>query len=544
MGQLARLHDGIQLPAQMTQTPELRYGQLPEEKRQLSEARLALLNVAMEKQARTGHSRNKCLDWLLASIRTDQLPTLARNALAQLNKVPGKATLHRWWSAVENSDHALLALADERKGRQAVAEGWELRAVELYNRPTKPCMSTVAIWLQQEGWDINPQRVRRVLKNLPAHLGENGVKRMGRHYYNQNIKPHVIRDKSDLPVGFIYEGDGHCCDVYVQHPKTGSHYRPEFTPWIDVKSQYIVGWWLSDAESSNTTIYSLTAALANHGHVPAAIHVDPGSGFKNKMVDQEITGFLQRFSIEPMYALPGNAKGKGLIEGLFHWFEERLGKKYESYCGHCRTDDALSRLSDKIKKGLIEIPSYKQYWDAIAEWVEWHNNTPKKSLGDKSPAELWAELTPTPLHCSVEELTWPQEQRTVQRSGVSLWNRLYRADLLEQFNGKKVLVQYNLHNDSRVVIRDFDQRFICDAKLYTKQAAVPDSRVAQLEQQRLQGKLARIDQKKQEALLRSRPVIEHTDTLAAIEQLSNEEPLALPETGPEIDLLSVDYLDN
>jgi len=551
MGAVTKLNQYSTLPKlPEAETPELQLARLPEKKRRLCEARFAYLRVAMEKEA-LGFSRTKCVSYLLTLTRLEQLPEPAANALATLGKRPGKSTLLRWWQAVsegESTAEQLLALADSRKGRQHKEEGWEVRATHLFNSPNKPHMSTVAIWLQQEGWDVTPQKVRRHLKSLPAELGEFGVKRMGRHYYNQNIKPHIMRDVSKVPVGLVYQGDGHRCDVYVQHPNSGKHYRPELTVWIDLRSQYIPGWWLAEDESAVTTLYSLTHAMAGHDHVPAMIHVDPGSGFKNKLIDDEVTGFLQRFAIQSMHALPGNAKGKGLVEGLFHWFEERLGKTFEAYCGHCRTDDALSRLEFKIRKGQIRIPTYTEYREAVAKWVEWHNNTPKKALGGKSPAELWGELKQVPLHCDPHELVWPQAKRTVRRGWVQLFNRTYGHETLPSFNGKRVVVQYNLKDESCVFIRDEDQRFICEAKLVSKQDALGESRQDDLIQNRLKGQIKRHEKHIEEAERRSRPVIEHTDTLAAMEDLSGQEWLETEaeknaDSLPEIDVFDVGYLD-
>lgn len=551
MGRVVKLNEHVQLPSRLqSDTPELRLARLSNDKRVLSEARLTFLEEAMDKHAALGMSRSKCIQWLLSRAKVDQLSDSATRALSVIGKVPGKATVHRWWAAVESAQsnsEKLLNLVDERKGRQRKPEGWELRATELYNRPTKPHMSTVAIWLQQEGWDVKPQTVRRFLKALPAQLGEHGVKRMGRHYYNQNLRPYVVRDVSTLPVGLVYQGDGHRCDVYVQHPNSGHHYRPELTVWIDVASQYIPGWWLAEDESAITTLYSLTTALAGHNHVPGMIHVDPGSGFKNKLIDDEVTGFLQRFGIESMHALPGNAKGKGLVEGLFRWFEERQGKKFDAYCGHCRTDDELSRLEFKVRKGLIKIPTFNEYRNAVANWVEWHNNTPKKSLGGKSPAELWEGLERIELHCQPEDLTWPQTTRTVRRWRVHLFNRVYQHEALASFNKMEVVVQYNLLDEQHVVIRDSELRFICEAELVSKADFATENRIEDLKQKRVDQQIQRQERHIEEKRRRSRPAIEHTDTLQAIENLS---PGALEhdETNdndtPHIDVFDVGYLDD
>ena len=555
MGNVARLNEFCALTRlPEVNSPELHLSRLSQDKRRQCEARLTLLEVAISKH---GLSRRKAVDWLHATARLDELPTTAAVALKTLGKLPGKSTLLKWWAALDNCTsraEQLLALRDERKGRQRRHEGWEARAIAHYNSPNKPCKSTVAIWLKDEGWDVSTTKVSRYLDSLPAELGETGIKRMGEHYYNQNLRKHKTRDTSNLPVGFVYQGDGHTCDVYVQHPNSDGHYRPELTIWIDVRSQYIVGWWLSEAESAITTVFSLSAALAAHDHVPAMIHVDPGSGFKNKVIDHEFTGYLQRFGIDSMHAIAGNAKGKGLVEGLFRWFEERVGKRFASFCGHCRTDDALSRLSDKIKRGAISIPTFDQYRHVVAKWVEWHNSTPKNALGGKAPADLWTDLEQVPLHCAPQDLMWPQTERVVRHWGVKLDNRTYQHDALRQFSGSRqgkpitVVVQYNLHDDSHVIIRDHDQRFICEAPLVDKIDWLPVSRIEEASQKRLKQQIKRHERHIEEAVRRTKPVIDHTETLRTIEcltapALQNLEEEKNADSLPEIDVFDVGYLD-
>lgn len=409
--------------------------------------------------------------------------------LAQRCTCLSSATLEEWTRRYQRG--GLLGLAPKNKGRVREAREWEMRAIALFSQPTRPGYSTVAFWLREEGFkDASDHLVRRFLKSLPSNVGDTSPKRLGRHFYNQNVKPHVVRDTSTVPVGFIYEGDGHCCDVYVEHPARG-HFRPELTVWLDIRSQMVVSWWISESESAQTTLFSLSQALVAHNHTPAFVHTDPGSGFIAKLMVNEVTGWLSRFSIDAIRALPGNAKGKGLVEGWFRWFEERLGKTFPTFCGHCRTDDDLSRLSAKVKRGELTLPTLPQYIDAIKRYVETYNNTPKDTLGNRSPAELWSELERVPLETPAAAVLRPREARTVQRWGVRLDNRQYRAGELQAYEGREVVVEYSLHQDEQVAIYDGKGRFVCDALLVEKAAWLPASRIEEGQQRRLEGQKQR-----------------------------------------------------
>ncbi len=410
--------------------------------------------------------------------------------LSRRCKCLSAATLEQWTRQYQKG--GLLALAPQNKGRVRKARDWEMRAIALYAKPTRPAFSTVALWLREEGFDdASDHLVRRYLKSLPSHLSETSPKRTGKHFYNQNIRPHVVRDTTTIPVGFIYEGDGHCCDVYVQHPVTGGHFRPELTVWLDIRSTRVVGWWISESESAQSTLFSLSHALVTENHAPAYAHTDPGSGFVARLMSDDVTGWLRRFDIEPIRALPGNAKGKGLVEGWFRWFEERLGKSFDTFCGHCRTDDALSRLATKIKRGELNPPTLAQYIDAIKAYIARYNAAPKDALDGRSPDDLWAELDPVPLETPAAAVLRPREQRTVQRWSVRLHNRQYRAAELQAFEGRDVVVEYSLHNDGQVTIYDDRGAFVCDAQLIQKKAWLPDSRIEEGQQRRLQGQRKR-----------------------------------------------------
>lgn len=475
--------------------------QLPDWKRLAAADRLAMVRPALDK-IEQGLSVNAAVDWLIAQFGRAMLPS--------------KATLKRYIEKAKTGDVA--ELAPGWVGRQRKEYGWELRAQRLYASPQKRMRSTVALMLRKEGWsDATDSRVARYLRTLPSNATETAPGRVGQHFYKQNIKPHVVRDASVLPVGLVYQGDGHTCDFYVAHPATGKPFRPELTPWLDVRSQYPVSWWLSESESAHTTLFSLSAALVDHDHVPAFAHTDPGSGFTARMIDHKVSGWLARFDIEAITALPGNARGKGLMEGWFHWFEERCGKQFETYCGHCRTDDALRRLEHNIARGKIYLPSWDEGVKAIRDYMESYKHTPKASLGDRTPAEVWRELERVPLVTPAEAIVRPREIRKVVRWGVELHNRLYRAAELAQYEGREVLVEYSVANDAQVWILDKEGRWICDAVLVQKQPWLPASRIEEAKQRRLEGQKKRLQRHLDEAEARSRMPIE---TASLVQQIA------------------------
>lgn len=438
-------------------------------------------------------------------------------------KAPSYDTLYKWdsdYTAYLAGDQ--LAPAPRHTGRVRKPHGWEARAVHLWQQPTKPDMATVAFWLREEGWETATYpNVRRYLKSLPERLGERSPARMGRHYYAQNLRPYTPRDESVLPVGAVYEGDGHTCDVYVAHPMTGNPWRPEFTPWMDVRSHYCVGWYISEAESARSTLFGLSHAIVAHDNVPGAIHVDPGSGFINKIMADEVVGYCARLSIEVMSALPGNAKGKGLTEGWFHHFEERCGKQFHTYCGHDRSDDYLRHLSKKVERGEIVLPTLAQYRDAIQRYVDAYNRNVQKRLGC-APIDLWQQLEPVGVGLPHDAIVRPREERIVRRWTVHLHNRMYRHPDLADWDKRKVIVEYDLHDDRMVIVRDRQGRFICEAEQVDRKPWLEVSRIDEMQKNRFKGQAQRLQQKFEEAEARAGMAMTHDRVLEQIENTSPE----------------------
>jgi len=464
---------------------------------------------------------------IVAGRASDAVITAAASLAKGGKAAPSHQVLERWASAYLKQ--GIDGLIPQNKGSARKEYGWEARALYLYQRPVKAAMSTVAYWLRQEGFDsATDSRVRRYLKSLPTRVTTHAPKRLGAHYHRQNLTPYVVRDTSELPVGFVYEGDGHTCDVHIQHPATGKAWRPELTVWLDVRSHYCVGWWLSNREAATDTLFSLSHAITSHDHVPAVIHVDPGSGYKNKLMQGEAVSYCERLSIEFMAARPGNARGKGLVEGFFHIFEERCGKWFYTYCGHVRTDRALADLSGKVRRGEITLPTQAQYVDAITAFVDSYNHTVQRGLGC-SPASLWRQLERTPLESAAAAIVRPQAVRIVRQQQIRHDHRLYRHHALANYEGHEVAVEYDLHNDAIVTIRTLAGHLICEAAQVEAKPWLPTSRIEEQTQRRLKGQIARKEKAIAEDKARAGLALTHEHDLAnlnAMPILQEPAPLA------------------
>ncbi len=442
-------------------------------------------------------------------------------ALGKAGKYPSKASAKRWIKAF--ALQGKVGLLPHHTGRVRKDYGWEADAIAMYNIPSKPSMADVAFNLRQMGFaDATDSRVRAWLKSLPATLGKESPQRVGKHYYQLNHKRHISRDTSVLLVGEVYSGDGHTVDAYIAHPQTGKPWRPELTVWIDIRSLYIVGWYLSDAESSVSTLLSLSHAMQSHNHVPAWLHIDNGAGFKSKMMNDESTGFYSRFAISTMFSIPGNSRGKGHVEHWFRTYRDRFDKFWnegKDYCGHDMAEETNRRISIEIDQGKRSLRSLHEYRDGVAAYIEQYNNEPQRNLNGQSPAQLWSTLDPVAVEMAADAIVRPRDTRVVRKQMVTLHKRTYFNSELMHYDKQSVTVEYDLHNDKQVWIHDAQGRLICIAELTHKVAYLPQSRLDEGREKRRKGQVHRLQKKLDEVNARANTPVDAGETLDALEQL-------------------------
>lgn len=436
-------------------------------------------------------------------------------------------------------------LLPKYKGRVRLDYGWELRAVALYNLPGKPGFADVASRLIEEGFDdVSESRVARYLKTLPATLGKFSPARIGPHLHRLTRRKFQRRSLDEVLVGEIYAGDGHTCDCYVAHPNTGKPFRPELTSFICIKSGYVAGVWFTESESAVSTLFALSQSMRVHNHVPAWLYLDHGAGYRARMLSDETTGFFNRFDISTIAAIPGNPHGKGWVERYHRTIRDKFDKFFFGgmvYCGDDMAAETNRRLSADLNKKVPtrKLPSLSEYVTAFMSWLEHYHNQPQDKLGGQTPAQVWATLKPVSVELDMSSVVRPREECTVGRQTVRLHNRFYYAECLALFDAKKLQVEYDLFDDSRVWLFDGKGRFITEAKLVNTIGVLPTSRLEEGRDRRAAGQVKRLERRLDEVRLRRDDPITADAQIAAIDQLLPAAPLRLTDPSEpdfEVDL--------
>jgi len=527
-----------QLPAALNSDPWLT---ATEAQRQTAELRYQLIGPGLQ-LIQAGASVNNVASLLAERLR-DTDSAVQQQLLARLGDVPSVRTLKRWLSAFQREGKA--GLLSRHTGRVRQDYGWELRAMALYNLPSKPTYAAVALKLRKEGFDsATESRVKTYLKSLPATVGPNSPARVGRHLHKLRHQKFQPRTLEQIKVGDIYAGDGHTCDCYVAHPNTGGVFRPELTAFIDIRSRYVPGWYLSEAESALSTVFALSHAMQTHDHLPLFLYLDRGAGYRSKLLNDEATGFYSRFEMDVIGALPGNPHGKGWIERWFRTVRDHHDKFFaggQVYCGNDMAEEVNRRLSSDVKAGKRKLPSLADYAASLSQFIHEYNHTPMDVLDGRTPAQVWASLERNPVVLSAEAIVRPREKRTVRRQMVELHKRQYYANELALYDGKQLTVEYDLHNDAAVWLYDAKDRFVCQAGLVRTVGVVPQSRLEEQRDKRLQGQIKRLQKKADEARARRQDAITISDQLEQLPDLSTPLTARVPvKTGIVIDLLNND----
>jgi len=478
-------HTAISLYKKMVETPSAhnRWEQASNKQRNTANARKVILVEFADLTARLSFSKaHTALKNIISSYSAQ--PALL-SAMAQLNpnnktKTPSSNTIKSWVTLYESQ--GLVGLLPNHKGSARKNTGWEHIALELYHRPQKPSMNKVARQLREDhGFtDATENNVWYFFSQLPSELSDKSRWRIGSKLYRDSQRSFRLRHTQNLAVGEVYQGDGHTIDVYLRHPLSGGLWRAELTVFQDWKSRYIVGWYLSNAESSITTMAALSHGMGTFNHVPSILYIDNGCGFKSKLMNSTTAGFYANFGIEPIFAIPGNAKAKGNVERFFRVMEEDFSKDFDTYCGKDMSPDVARHFSTNkihiLEKNGIHIPTQEEWVSAFNHWLTKYHNRPHPEYKHETPQSLWNTLERVPV-VDMNLLIKPRCEVNVRKGFIRLHSRQYKATHLHQLNGTQVVAEYDMHNDISMRIFDNNGKYLLTVDLVSRQKGLSDDRM-------------------------------------------------------------------
>ncbi len=502
-------------PADGVQTPEA----LKDWQRQRMDARLAILELVDE--VAMSHGVDAAVSHIVEMAARYELPSHIQSMIPSANARRGdddartlsRRTVYRWISAREEGAGALAPRPVERYGVPL----WAPAFLSLFQRPQKPFLSEALSLLPQllpaEIPAPSYWAVRRFLSRVNVvdrHRGRMGPREI------RKIRIFVRRDFSLFLPGDIYEADGHTFDAEVAHPFHGRPFRPECELVLDVVTRKAVGWSAGLAESTWTVIDALRHA-SEKVCLPAIYYVDRGSGRNNHLLNDLSTGFIARLGITKTHSIPYNSQARGAVERAHQTIFVGVARTLSTYIGKPMDPEAKKKVFTATRLAVVQkvssplLPSWEEFKSAVDEAIAAYNARPHRALPKfrdpstgtlrhMSPDERWAQFVAEgfePVRITPEEsndLFRPYEVRTCQRGEVGLRKNRYFHKALEGYHGQRVRVGFDIHDASRVWVRDLDGRLICVAGFEANSRAFyPVPFVERKREERAQGRLRRLE---------------------------------------------------
>lgn len=513
-----------------------------ESQRAVATARLDIVH-AIKDMEQNGFSANKAVETLLARAEVGSLHPYVQNAMKRAAKAgrvsPSRSAIFEWLKVVKDGG-GRVDLLEAHKGKVVKEQpAWWGPALEYYNQPSNPEMSVVWRQLAEvDGFACTYDQVRHYLSSVPAMLGRHSPARIGRKLYRLTEKAYIRRCTERALPGDVYVADGYMADIYLINPIDGKFpWRPELTIGMDLRSRMIVGW-RADEHEGTTAVQNLWAeTFARWNHVPLMLYVDNGSGHKNKLMSDDMTGFYARHNIEVIHAIPGNPHGKGWIERFFVEVKRDFLKAWRPafYCGDDMCDEARAQTLSDVRHGKLQPPTLMEFAQAFNAWLERYANRAHPEDKSVTRAALWAQLAPITPNATLLEMKRQAVELTVQRASVKHFKRQYGHPDLHAYNHMKVILEYDLMDNAVAVIRTQDGRWICDANLINAVDAVNTNRLEERREKRVVDQTKRIERKLDELKARAGLLIDADAVASDAQNLLDSTP-ALPEPEIEIDI--------
>jgi len=463
--------------------------------REIMYARHALFREFQRLEEKYG--TNQAIDKFTARVKTGALQDYLQKNVKLANARKGKngrtisaSTIYRW---KDMAKQGLIGFAPKETEKKEIPP-WVPHFLKCYQIPTKPtipeAMETMekilpeniamptysqVLRFHKKRSKLDSERGRKTGSALKAHKGY-------RKRDTSNLKP--------LDVGVC---DGHSFKSKVAHPFHGKPFKPEVCAVIDVRTKMVIGWSAGLAESALTVADAVRhAATTNkekpYGGVLNILYTDGGSGNKAKHNTDEITGIFTRLGTTHKTGITGNAQARGIIERLNKSLWIRSAKQLPTFVGKEMdklTARNISLLMDKeIKKTgrSTKLISWPRFLEFCEQQVDAYNRRPHSTLPkindpetgfrrNMAPIEYWAfhihqGWDPKDHQLSeqeIEDLFLPRMERIVVRASVSLFSNTYFNKALEHYEGERVQVGYDIHDGTKVQVRDREDRLICFA---------------------------------------------------------------------------------
>ena len=354
------------------------------------------------------------------------------------------------------------------------------------------------------GYGISYSTVRRVVKSLPPSVQCLG--REGPRAFQQKFGIYIPRSYEDLRHREIFCGDHHEFDLFV-YTRGGKLIRPWLSAWLDLKTEVLTGWYISERPSSSTIALALRHAVLPKPEgimgLPESVYVDHGKDFRSRYLEgsekrlgripsermelfaqahglhvfnpRQIEGVWRALGVRVRHANPYNPQAKP-IERFFGTLERDFIQDLPGWCGSKTELRPVDILKDQVREhqawleGKAEDTPFLHIAEFALEFEHWiYQAYLRRSHArlKRSPLEAYQAEYGTPRlmeERALDLLLMRAEKRLIRRNGIEMFerNRWYWHERLLGREGTQVEVRWDPRNLGKILVYA-REGFLCGA---------------------------------------------------------------------------------
>lgn len=324
---------------------------------------------------------------------------------------------------------------------------------------------------------------RRKIKTLPFAVLEYSHK--GDKAMQDHCVPYANRRKDDVYANDGWVMDNYTIDVIIKEESSKKTKRLYITTVLDIKSNVLVGWNITESPDSNSTLDALRFAMLRFG-IPKRLYFDNGREFttldiageqRNRKVAKDKKGnipitIVEKLGIELIFAKVRNAKAK-VVERIHRIIKEQYCTAQYGYCGG-NVVERPEIVKQNIKDSNIETETelretFADFADNIYN-VQPYGSNELKYKG-MTLIDVWnTSIAETSLRKASKETLDLLMLRNagfqkIKRNGVfityhgeKIW--YYDKNITWQHIGEEVCVRYDRNDPSEVRLYDCEDRYL------------------------------------------------------------------------------------
>ncbi|BBE51180.1 integrase catalytic subunit [Ferriphaselus amnicola] len=484
-----------------------------------------------------------------------------------------RSTYHKWLANFKVRGH----YAPMQREKDFSIKPWHAAAIVLRQRPQGSQLSWISAQLNEQFGENAPSydALRRFLTEKFSQKDQ-----LKGRYTGSKLRSHLFyqhRTAEGLAPADEVHADGWNSHFTAPHPVTGEFVTYEIWHFHDVATRYVTTPGIGLTENAEVIAKGLENVIRELG-IPVHLQTDStkvvrGSERFTKAMNslEERLGFTW---VHPQEV--GNSQANGIPENFNTSYLDKRSRELATYQNKNSMDDltfkrvkkltgemvkaakegdsalwlAKKKEATRMGKGLV-FESYDQAVDWILLIHDEYNDRPHRALPrvrdtgtgkmrHQTPRESLNEHRAngwSPIELSEAELIdafRPHVIVKVTRETVSPYGgmRYRNTEVLGHWNGKQVIVAYDIADYSQVWVKGMDGTLICEAKFVESTGYRTDTAKNMGEEKRMLATLRRLDKKRDQVLERAGvKVIEHQDL----------KPVQFPEIEREPELIPVEF---